>query len=272
MPIVLLALGAAVAAIGLLAIGFGIPINEFGFGNLLITTGTIGLVGGLVLIGMSFCLRELRQIAQALEGRPVPRAVRPAPVEPAPDVRPVPAKSPPSAEPEPAMLGVPSPADAKLRAEEPEEGASPLSPYAPPKSRRGGSEPASEPKAPSEPPKVDLETVTPHPFTWLRPPQPLEQPRRRSLRDPIPPSPLPPMLAPEPAEPAPPEDRKPPPVDQPKEAEPADPNAVTVLKSGVIEGMAYTLYSDGSIDTEMPQGMVRFGTIDELRAYLEKNA
>src|SRR5262249_46639508 len=33
---------------------------------------------------------------------------------------------------------------------------------------------------------------------------------------------------------------------------------VTVLKSGVIDGMAYTLYSDGSIDAEMAHGMMRF--------------
>src|SRR5438132_965728 len=42
------------------------------------------------------------------------------------------------------------------------------------------------------------------------------------------------------------------------EANSASPLAVTVLKSGVIEGMAYTLYSDGSIEAELKQGMVRF--------------
>jgi hypothetical protein len=41
-----------------------------------------------------------------------------------------------------------------------------------------------------------------------------------------------------------------------------------VLKSGVIEGMAYTLYSDGSIEADLPQGMVRFGSIDALRRHL----
>ena len=44
---------------------------------------------------------------------------------------------------------------------------------------------------------------------------------------------------------------------------------VSVLKSGIVEGMAYTLYSDGSIEARLPQGMVRFGSITELRHHLE---
>src|SRR4029077_20604860 len=39
--------------------------------------------------------------------------------------------------------------------------------------------------------------------------------------------------------------------------------AVTVLKSGVVDGMAYSLYSDGSIEAQMPEGMTRFASIDE---------
>jgi len=42
----------------------------------------------------------------------------------------------------------------------------------------------------------------------------------------------------------------------------------TVLKSGVIEGMAYTLYSDGAIEADLKQGMVRFSSIDDLRRHL----
>jgi hypothetical protein len=45
--------------------------------------------------------------------------------------------------------------------------------------------------------------------------------------------------------------------------------AVTVLKSGVVDGMAYSLYSDGSIEAQMPEGMMRFASIDELRAHLD---
>jgi hypothetical protein len=42
----------------------------------------------------------------------------------------------------------------------------------------------------------------------------------------------------------------------------------TVYKSGVIDGMAYTLFMDGSIEAELPTGRVRFATVDELQKFL----
>jgi hypothetical protein len=64
-----------------------------------------------------------------------------------------------------------------------------------------------------------------------------------------------------------------PPMQPAEEQErPAEPYAVSILKSGVVDGMAYTLYSDGSIEAEMPQGTMRFASITELRAYLEKSS
>jgi hypothetical protein len=48
-----------------------------------------------------------------------------------------------------------------------------------------------------------------------------------------------------------------------------EPRPIAILKSGVIDGMAYTLYTDGSIEAELPQGIMRFGSIDELRSHLE---
>jgi hypothetical protein len=44
-----------------------------------------------------------------------------------------------------------------------------------------------------------------------------------------------------------------------------------ILKSGVIDGMPYTLYADGSIEAELPKGTVKFASVDALRAHLEKN-
>ena len=49
-----------------------------------------------------------------------------------------------------------------------------------------------------------------------------------------------------------------------------EPPPVTVLKSGVVDGMAYSLYSDGSIEAQMPEGMMRFASIDELRSHLDQ--
>jgi len=53
---------------------------------------------------------------------------------------------------------------------------------------------------------------------------------------------------------------------------PEEPPVITVLKSGVVDGMAYSLYSDGSIEAQMPEGMMRFASIDELRAHLDHRA
>jgi hypothetical protein len=49
------------------------------------------------------------------------------------------------------------------------------------------------------------------------------------------------------------------------------PEPITVLKSGIVDGMAYTLYSDGSIEAQLPQGLLRFGSISELRAHIEQD-
>jgi hypothetical protein len=56
---------------------------------------------------------------------------------------------------------------------------------------------------------------------------------------------------------------------EPMTPPPAEQRPIAILKSGVIDGMAYTLYTDGSIEAELPQGTMRFGSIDELRAHLE---
>lgn len=50
------------------------------------------------------------------------------------------------------------------------------------------------------------------------------------------------------------------------------PIPVSILKSGIVDGMAYTLYSDGSIEAQLPQGTLRFGSITELRNHIEQSA
>jgi len=85
------------------------------------------------------------------------------------------------------------------------------------------------------------------------------------------------------AAPAPPATPEPPPVEPaaeeaPAPAAPPPPAAaepapgVTVIKSGVVDGMAYSLYSDGSIEAQMPEGMLRFASLDELRTHLEQRS
>ncbi len=42
------------------------------------------------------------------------------------------------------------------------------------------------------------------------------------------------------------------------------------VRSGIIGGMAYTLYADGSIEAEMPLGIMRFASIEDLRAHVSR--
>ena len=60
----------------------------------------------------------------------------------------------------------------------------------------------------------------------------------------------------------------------PKPAAPAptDSRDTTVYRSGVIDGMAYTLFMDGSIEAELPQGIVKFASVDDLQKYLRRQA
>ena len=59
--------------------------------------------------------------------------------------------------------------------------------------------------------------------------------------------------------------------DAPKPRQGNESRAVAILKSGVVDGMGYTLYVDGSIEAELPQGTLRFASINELRRHLENN-
>jgi hypothetical protein len=134
------------------------------------------------------------------------------------------------------------------------------------------------PFRPSEPPPATFEDAWPQterprtadlppppPRRTVRTPSTFTEPRPAEPR-PIEPRPIEPRLGePRPAEPSPPAaDRY-----QPA-ARPEDQPAVTVLKSGVVDGMAYSLYSDGSIEAQMPEGMMRFASIDELRTHLDQ--
>jgi hypothetical protein len=68
------------------------------------------------------------------------------------------------------------------------------------------------------------------------------------------------------------------PIDRPSSSEMSPASATdevrpaAILKSGVVDGMAYTLYADGSIEAQLPQGTVRFGSIAELRSHIENNS
>ena len=291
MLIALLIAGIGFLLAGLLGIAIGLPEKEFSFGNTEILAGVITACTGMIVLGLWVAIRELKEIAERLGLGPgaaaIPRAefslpdASPAPhdtvendgslfnqpgaIHPA-DAEPV---TPPSAPPTPPPWHEETAARDRVRSDVP-----PALPAAPeaaaaakPKrnllfsstSRRereraegrtaapSTAEAAPPPSRPSEPPPATFEEAWPQPERART----SDAPVRRNVRT---------TLAEEgnasaAAPPAVPNDEPPP---------------VTVLKSGVVDGMAYSLYSDGSIEAQMPEGMMRFASIDDLRAHLDQ--
>jgi hypothetical protein len=302
--IALLIGGTVVLCIGLLTVVFGIPIKEFSFGNTMILAGAVVSCTGLVLIGLYFVGREFRNLTHRLEaGVAVPGSLAPS-REAAAAASP---ESQPASD-EMLFTGdqrqdrdrfagalhddhahAPSPGappagwqDHPLtRARQPAPAAESLDPPAEPAERprrnimfsshrrgddKGHDVPPREPSPPDDgdhrPPAGDYqhrdtETEAADPFdsAWPQPGRSRSESfvarNGRTL------SPAPDRDAPEPAR-----ERFQPPRR-------AEASSVTIVKSGVVDSMAYSLYSDGSIEAQMPEGMVRFASIDELRAHLD---
>lgn len=264
MSFVLLLVGLLASAIGAVMVGFGIPINEFSLGNTLIIAGTTALMGGLIVIGLALALRQLSSLAASLQARPAAPAPRPS-VE-ALDQPPAPPRGGPR-----MPMSVPvRPEPRAPRAADPRLGIdSPL----------GDTSDVVAPRAPVRPAAPPADETLEMP-SW-RPPRPSPESAARKEAPRVAP---PERRSTEAAYDAiwPPESRT---GTERVEAEPraiggesgaaeasTRPEAVTVLKSGVVDGMAYTLYTDGSIEAELAQGVVRFGSIEELRNHLEKSA
>jgi hypothetical protein len=278
MSIFLYVVGVVSFVAGVVAIAAGIPVKEFSFGDTLIGSGATGLVGGLVLIGLGAAVAQLQRIAEFLGARPLAKAgqVEPAvrigngpgrvpfPPKPKSEPRERPAEMPVVSRVQPkdkdidAQFGaapvLPNP-DVPLMADDeaeqlplsPREAAMPSSREMPPKDQEALPDFGDEP--PSSRPSY---------FDKMWPaenhnPPPAEEPAR-----------LRPELIPRVPEMD---------EDEPVAEERQDETVpVAVLKSGVVDGMGYTLYVDGSIEAELPDGTLRFASINELRAHLEKNS
>jgi len=290
--------GLLVAAIGLvlsglLAIGYGISVKEFSVGNTLIQSGVIGVCTGALMFGFWMAVRELKSIALRLgAGVPQPRgevAVRPV--------------LPPGL----AREGAPEGGFPFNRGQQPAENAGSAEPAAaspPPwqdeaasRDPQGDAPPEATPAEAAAKPKRNLlfssTSRKERERAQARTSEPLPPDLLSADLRPNPPA-VPPL--PEPAELPPasfddawPKPERPKPGDVPPQRRaPRAPStlneangtaarneeqpAVTVLKSGVVDGMAYSLYSDGSIEAQMPEGMMRFASIDELRSHLDQRA
>lgn len=274
--VLLLIAGIAAFTIGIIALVYGIPIKEFSFGNTMIITGAIFASTGLLLLGFWIVVREMRAVVQRLQAGDLPALPNAMPATPARQ-----------AEPEPLVIGdlMAPPQAEELPApppwSEPEAAPAP-EPPSPPKKRnllfsstsrkereRAAAKAAEQVPAAVEAEKPEFIPAAPTPD----PVQPQAEPAdpRTSFEAAWPqaerarPGALPRSDAAStpPIPPAPPRVR---PDPKPVASE------VTILKSGVVDGMAYSLYSDGSIEAQMPEGMVRFASIDELRAHLDQRA
>src|SRR5262245_57816094 len=128
MVVVWLIAGICAVLAGLLAIAFGIPVQEFSFGNTLILAGVVAVCSGMIVLVQAVVVQELRNIARRLGPRTTAE-VRP---------RPVLAPVAPPAEPTEGFL---FPRDYDAEAEPP------ASPVAPPRPtwHEGPAEPASPP-------------------------------------------------------------------------------------------------------------------------------
>jgi len=280
MMVVLLIGGIGSLLAGLLTVGLGIQM-DLSFGNTLILSGTVAACTGAIMLSLWAVARELKKIAVRL-GLGAPAGTGAAPSAP-PNQVPENgdfsfSRDLPPLEQADAELPAPSSAPWREGAAPRDRGAAPPEPVeAVPagKPRRnllfssssrkereraeGRTTDPSEPDLGPEPPPESSE-VPPPSFedAWpkserLRRDAPA--PRRRGR--------TPPPLAEADTGAAAADHHPPAAQDQPP---------VTILKSGVVDGMAYSLYSDGSIEAQLPEGMMRFASIDELRAHLDQRS
>ena len=238
MYLILFLVGIVLAFAGAVLIRYAVPVVDAGAGALF-TSGIMAFVGGLILMGLAAAVRTLGRIAERLEIQPLP--LPPVAAVGREDPAPRPARQPPvpvaAAVPRPSLLGWFGRASASASA-----AAAARTPPAP-----APAAPAPTPAAPVPAPAPEAASVDLAPLTRVP-----EEPR---VAPPIVPPPAP----------------KPPAPSRPAKPANGTPET-TVYKSGVIDGMAYTLFMDGSIEAELPQGKVKFASVDELQKYLTTRA
>jgi hypothetical protein len=253
MYVILLVLGLLLALAGVVAIGLGIPIQEFGLGNTLIMAGTVALTGGLILVGLAMVVRQLRRLLDATRALNTSAGLVPEPYDPGYAVGPErPRPEPVSQRPEP-VAKTSEPAWAPT-AEAPAPGASlpPLVALASGTIETELPPPADEDEQPEREPEREPEPVP----QAVQEPAPERRPRSAAMQDFARGMTFDNVWS-----------------DEAAAAEPVPPASprTDVLKSGVIGGMPYTLYADGSIEAELSTGTMRFASFTELRDFIERS-
>jgi hypothetical protein len=276
MKVVILIAGVGCLLGGLLAIGFGIPVKEFSFGNTLILAGSVGACTGLVMLALWAVVRELQGLAERLgPGLPLDQGM----TELQPSIMPVMQRSQPAEKDSVPAGRDQSPAEQIGRAEPGFQSAAlsqhelppfpePVEPPPAPKPRRNLMFSSSSRRERERAQAHAADQSAAHAAVAPPVPEPSE-PALGSLDE----RPRAERARPAAAAPQRRSGRAPSTFDEPYEHSAGGSESqppVTVLKSGVVDGMAYSLYSDGSIEAQMPEGMMRFASIDELRAHLDQ--
>ncbi len=291
----LLLLGAVITAAGLGLVGSGVSIQDHTFDATNVLPAMIAVIGGCILIGLSFVVRALQRVERALMARPMPRPARLGEIGGTASLAtqsneearvPFPAKSKAQSYLQPVPAAA-RPATAVGKSLEVLQDAVPLAVEETDVSLllkgpvRLDEENGDTDHGISGRPNGSAQVKTAPRFTVAtRPARKPLQPQDSMLHNLWPMVPAAPKaeLAPAvkvqvaPAVAPPKVDRSEPTPQAPSaEVQQEAPAPVSVLKSGMVEGMAYTLYSDGSIEAQLQGGMVRFGSITELRNHIEKN-
>lgn len=289
----LLSLGAAITAAGIALVASGVSLQDGTFDPSNVTPGAVAIIGGCILIGLAFVVRALLRVERALSARTAARSPQAdaagaadtstdhvaeprIPLPPEPKLAEVDGAEAAAAEPAQAPSEKTVAAERIESAPVVDAGDASLLPKEPVRSDddhgvvqaglangklNGGSHTTTAPRLAGGP---------------ARRPQP-----KNSIFD---------TLWPKASSAS--ADTQPEPGPQPAAAAAASvrsasaetgpaasgaaalgqtPAAVSILKSGVVEGMAYTLYSDGSIEAQLPGGTLRFASITELRSHIEQN-
>ena len=289
----LLVFGTIIATVGVALVGSGVSVQDHTFDPSIITPGMIAVVGGFLLIGFGLAVRQLIRIEHALALRPnvgtddvaEPASLVVAPAEPASapaiplSVSPVAEEPQPAAQIEPAAAPVtaagmtPAAQEAeRLREKFPsllrletapvvDEAEASLSPKAPARSEEDAVENGHAANGAAKP-RLDVSAGSAGKPARTGNFDALWPKRRRSVQGAaqmaiVQSVPVEPLNGAAP---------------HPEQVVPPAPGPVSVLKSGVVDGMAYTLYSDGSIEAQLPQGTLRFGSIADLRHHIEQHA
>lgn len=299
MYLFLSALGAVTSAMGVaaLAAGISISITQHRFDPAVVTPAIVAVVGGLIVVGLGIAARALQRLEKVLLAR-VPLAAPPrehsiASTEESAD-QPLPI--PPQPQPETAVQLVPGAEAVEQPAETAADRVQNAIPNLAPAEAGaivGQANISLLPRAPAQVPAQGVREATDAfvgaraigvasriaPWVDVNRRQSIPPPPKAAVFDafwptgprvsgdgrviPVPAVAPPPLVAAQVGEP------------QHDASAAADQQggsaALSILKSGVVDGMAYTLYSDGSIEAQLPHGTLRFGSISELRNHIEQN-